>query len=72
MKEVSKQRPKTQIEVVSIVEMTSDAQVAFERAVTAILIDLIRSLDRRDKGEADESSEEQVGRAGRDRGGSPE
>jgi hypothetical protein len=72
MKEVSKQRPKTQIKVVSVVEMTSDAQVAFERAVNASLIDLIRSLDRRDTGEADGSIEEQRGRVGRDRRRSPE
>ena len=64
-----KERPnpprKTQIRVVSRSGMTAAERASFDKAVDALLAELVRRLDRRNEGEADGITEEQVAGATR-------
>jgi len=52
-KEFISRRLNKHIKVVAVGHMTTDQQASFMTAIHALLVDLIKSLDRRDKGEAD-------------------
>lgn len=54
MKDSSKRLLKTHISAISISEMAPDQQASFEKAVNALLADLVHHLDRRNKGNIDE------------------
>lgn len=66
IKDSSKPLQKTHIQNVSVVEMTVDQQAPFEKAVDALLADLIRYLDRRIEGEADGQEPKQMAGTSRD------
>ena len=53
MQDAPKQPQKKQIRVASVVEMAPDQQPSFEKAVDALLADLVRSLDRLNTQETD-------------------
>jgi hypothetical protein len=69
MKERQRPRAKTTVSIVARVAMTPAEHAPLDKAIDALLADLIEQVDRRhNKGEPDEGIEEQVGRAGRNRG----
>src|SRR5687768_15015104 len=59
MKERKRALRKTQVRIVSRVEMTADQQVSFTKATDSLLAELVKSLDRQ-KGEPYGHVEEQM------------
>jgi hypothetical protein len=62
MKDCLNRSLKTHVSSVSILEMDPDQQAEFEKAVNALLADLVHRLDRRNKGNIDELERKSMGK----------
>ena len=60
MKEIQTPLRKTTVNIVSRSTMTEDQQRSFQMAVNALLVELIKDVDRHVEGDSNEGTEEQV------------